>query len=165
MRSRPIILLIPKSSIIFVQAVPAAPTPATTAFISLASLLTTLRALINPAIITIAVPCWSSWKMGILSSSCKRRSISKQRGAAISSRLTPPKPGAIAFTVRIISSVSVVSRQIGKASTPPNSLKSIALPSMTGMAASGPMSPRPSTAVPSETMATVFFLMVKLWAS
>ena len=31
---------------------------------------------------------------------------------------------------------------------------------MTGIAASGPMSPRPSTAVPSETTATVFFLIV-----
>ena len=32
---------------------------------------------------------------------------------------------------------------------------------MTGMAASGPMSPNPSTAVPSLTTATMFFLMVK----
>ena len=34
---------------------------------------------------------------------------------------------------------------------------------MTGRAASGPMSPRPSTAVPSVTMATVFFLIVSSW--
>ena len=34
------------------------------------------------------------------------------------------------------------------------------MPSITGSAAAGPMSPRPSTAVPSVTMATVFFLMV-----
>ena len=53
-----------------------------------------------------------------------------------------------------------MSRQIGKASTPANSLNSIALPSMTGIAASGPMSPRPSTAVPSETTATVLRLIV-----
>ena len=63
-------------------------------------------------------------------------------------------------TVRTISSTSLVSRQIGKASTPANSLNSIALPSMTGMAASGPMSPRPSTAEPSETTATVLRLIV-----
>ena len=57
------------------------------------------------------------------------------------------------------------SRQIGKASTPANSLNSSALPSITGRAAAGPMSPRPSTAVPSVTMATVFFLIVSSWAS
>ena len=55
--------------------------------------------------------------------------------------------------------------QIGKASTPAKFLNSSALPSMTGMAASGPMSPRPSTAVPSETMATVFLRMVSSWLS
>ena len=44
----------------------------------------------------------------------------------------------------------------GKASTPASSLKSIALPSITGIAAWGPMLPRPSTAVPSETTATVW---------
>ena len=60
----------------------------------------------------------------------------------------------------MISSVSVVSRQSGHASMPANSLKSIALPSITGMAAFGPMLPRPSTAVPSVTTATEFCLMV-----
>ena len=49
---------------------------------------------------------------------------------------------------------------MGKASTPPNSLKSMHLPSMTGMAAAGPMLPRPSTAEPSDTTATVFCRMV-----
>ena len=72
----------------------------------------------------------------------------------------PPKVGAISSTALTISSGSWVSRQIGKASTSANSLKSIALPSITGIAASGPMSPRPSTALPSETTATVFFLIV-----
>ena len=72
----------------------------------------------------------------------------------------PPKPGAMRCTVSTISSASLVSRQIGKASTPANSLNSIALPSMTGIAASGPMSPRPSTAVPSDTTATVLRLIV-----
>ena len=47
-----------------------------------------------------------------------------------------------------------------KASTSANSLKSIALPSITGIAASGPMSPSPSTALPSETTATVLRLIV-----
>ena len=48
---------------------------------------------------------------------------------------------------------------------PPNSLNSTALPSITGIAASGPMSPRPSTAVPSETTATVFDLIVRFQAA
>ncbi len=79
----------------------------------------------------------------------------------MSSRLIPPKPGAIAATAATISSGSFVARQIGHASTPPNSLNSIALPSITGIAASGPMSPRPSTAVPSLTTATVLLLIVR----
>ena len=52
----------------------------------------------------------------------------------------------------------------GKASTSANSLKSIALPSITGIAACGPMSPRPSTALPSETTATQLALIVSVHA-
>ena len=99
------------------------------------------------------------------SSALSVSSMVKQFGAAMSSRLTPPNVGASRLTVSMISSGSLVSRQTGNASTPANSLNSSALPSMTGMAASGPMSPRPSTAVPSETMATVFFLIVYSCAS
>ena len=58
-----------------------------------------------------------------------------------------------------------VARQTGQASTPANCLNSRALPSMTGRAASGPMLPRPSTAEPSVTTATVLRLMVSLRAS
>ncbi len=104
---------------------------------------------------TIAVPCWSSWKTGMASASSSRRSISKQRGALMSSRLIPPNEGASALTTAMISSTSWVSRQIGTASTPPNCLKSTALPSITGIAARGPMLPSPSTADPSVTTATV----------
>ena len=43
------------------------------------------------------MPCWSSWKTGMSSSARSRSSISKQRGAEMSSRLMPPKPGAIAL--------------------------------------------------------------------
>ena len=64
------------------------------------------------------------------------------------------------MTVSMISSGDDTSRQIGKASTPPNSLNSSALPSMTGIAPFGPMSPSPSTAVPSDTIATVFLRIV-----
>ena len=119
-----------------------------------------LQAFSTAARTTTAVPCWSSWKTGMSSSSLRRSSISKQRGAEMSSRLIPPKAGAISLTVRMISSVSVVSRQIGKASTPANSLNRQHLPSITGIAARGPMSPRPRTAVPSETTATVLRLIV-----
>ena len=45
---------------------------------------------------------------------------------------------------------------MGKASTSAKALNSIALPSITGSPASGPISPRPSTAVPSVTTATRF---------
>src|SRR5450759_2077354 len=47
------------------------------------------------------------------------------------------------------SSTVPVSRHTGTASTPAKCLNSTALPSITGNAASGPISPRPSTAVPS----------------
>ncbi len=126
---------------------------------------TTVSALSSAASTTIAVPCWSSWKTGMSSSSCRRRSISKQRGEEMSSRLMPPKPGASAATAATIWSTSFVERQIGQASTPPNSLKSAALPSITGIAASGPMSPRPSTAVPSLTTATEFRFTVRFQAA
>ena len=51
------------------------------------------QALISAASVTIAVPCWSSWKTGMSSASCRRCSISKQRGEEMSSRLMPPKVG------------------------------------------------------------------------
>ena len=74
----------------------------------------------------------------------------------MSSRLTPPKEPASRATVLTISSTSLLRTQRGMASTPPKALNSTHLPSMTGMPASGPMSPRPSTALPSVTTATVF---------
>ena len=93
------------------------------------------------------------------------RSTSKHRGALMSSRLIPPNPGAMSCTVRTISSVSWLSRQIGQASMPANRLNRAALPSITGMAAYGPMLPRPSTAEPSVTTATEFRLIVSRRAS
>ena len=61
--------------------------------------------------------------------------------------------------------MSWVSSTTGQASTPPNRLNSAALPSITGIAAAGPMLPRPSTAEPSVTTATVLRLMVSRRAS
>ena len=150
---------------ISVHATPAAPAPTTTTVTSSGRLPTIRSALSSAASTTIAVPCWSSWKTGMSSSARSRRSISKQRGAAMSSRLMPPNVGAAALTNATISSTSLVAMQSGNASTPANSLKSIALPSITGIAASGPMSPSPSTAVPSETTATVLPLMVSVHAA
>ena len=143
-------------------AMPALPAPLITTRQSSFFFPVTFRALMMPARTTMAVPCWSSWKTGILRSSFNRVSISKHLGAEMSSRLIPPKAGAILTTVRMISSVSWVSRQIGTAFTPPNSLKRTAFPSMTGMAARAPMFPSPRTALPSETTATVFALIVYL---
>ena len=69
------------------------------------------------------------------------------------------------MTISTISSVSWVSSTTGQASTPPNCLNSAAFPSITGIAAAGPMLPSPSTAEPSVTTATVFRLMVNRRAS
>ena len=80
----------------------------------------------------------------------------------MSSRLIPPKTGAMSRTVSTIRSTSVVARQMGKASMPANSLNRSAFPSITGSAASGPIAPRPSIAVPSVTTATAFCLIVSV---
>ena len=67
--------------------------------------------------------------------------------------------------MRTISSTSCVSKQTGQASTSAKRLKSAALPSITGNAAAGPILPKPKTAEPSVTTATVFRLIVKRRAS
>ena len=72
----------------------------------------------------------------------------------MSSRLIPPKLLEIRWMVWTMVSVSLESMQSGNASTSANSLNSTHLPSITGMPAAGPMSPRPSTAVPSVITAT-----------
>src|ERR671914_637854 len=161
-RSQATIEVTPASMRILATATPAAPAPTISTSRSFISRPVSRQLLMSAASVTIAVPCWSSWKTGMSSESCRRCSISKQRGEEMSSRLMPPKVGEMRSTVSTISSTSFVLRQIGHASTPANSLKSIDLPSITGMAASGPMSPRPSTAVPSETTATVLALIVYL---
>ena len=141
-------------------ATPALPAPLTITLHSALSLPIILSALIVADNTTMAVPCWSSWNTGISSVSLSLCSISKHLGAEISSRLIPPKVGARYVTVLIISSVSCVSRQMGTALTPPNSLNSTALPSITGIAASAPILPSPSTALPSETTAIVLAFIV-----
>ena len=150
----------PAASRILDTAMPDAPAPQTTARISPSSLPTTRPAERSAASATIAVPCWSSCITGMSRAARSRSSISKHRGAEMSSRLMPPKLGASAVTTATTASTSVTSMQIGTALMPANFLNSSALPSMTGIAAAGPMSPRPSTAVPSLTTATVLPVQV-----
>ena len=63
--------------------------------------------------------------------------------------------GAIIWPKRTMSSGSLASISMSKTSTSAKRLKSTALPSITGLAASGPMSPRPSTAAVSYTHLTL----------
>ncbi len=94
------------------------------------------------------------------SRSSRSTNTSKHFGCEMSSRLMPPKPGWIRRTVLIMSAADLVFSMMGTASTPPRYLNSSALPSITGRPALGPMSPRPSPRVPSETTATVLPLLV-----
>ena len=59
-------------------------------------------------------------------------------------------------------STSLVSTQMGEGVHPPNSLKRAHLPSITGIPAAGPMSPRPSTAEPSVITATRLLRRVRV---
>jgi hypothetical protein len=104
----------------------------------------------------IAVPCWSSWNTGIRIRWRSFSSISKHAGAAMSSRLMPPNVGSSAATMstNLSTSFSAISRS--NTSISANFLNRHALPSITGLPAAGPMSPRPSTAVPLEITATRF---------
>ena len=72
----------------------------------------------------------------------------------MSSRLMPPKVGSSAATISTSLSGSVSSTSMSKTSMPANFLNRQPLPSMTGLPATAPMLPRPSTAVPFETTAT-----------
>ncbi len=84
----------------------------------------------------------------------------KHSGALMSSRLMPPKLGARKRTQLMSSSVSSVSTQMSTPSTSAKRLNRTALPSITGLAPSGPRLPRPRTAVPLLTTATKFPLAV-----
>ena len=145
---------------------PAAPAPDIAIRTVPSFLPTTRSALVSAASTTIAVPCWSSWKTGMSSRSRSRRSTSKHRGALMSSRLMPAEararsPGRCARSRRCPGCPGTPARR----RCPANRLNSAALPSITGSAAYGPMLPRPSTAEPSVTTATLFRLMVSLRTS
>ncbi len=129
----------------------------------LISLFVNSTALSSAAPEMIAVPCWSSCMTGMSSSSTKRRSISNASGALISSKFIPPKVGAIFLTVSTNASTSLVFTSISKTSIPAKILNSNPFPSITGLDASGPISPNPSTAVPLEITATKLALLVYLY--
>ena len=133
---------------------PAAPAPVCTILTSFAFLPITESALMKAAPRMIAVPCWSSWKTGIFMRSRSVRSTMKHSGALMSSRLMPPKLGSrlAMMSISFCGSDSLIS--MSKTSMPANFWNSMPLPSMTGLAASGPMLPRPSTAVPLVMTAT-----------
>jgi len=138
----------------FAQAMPAAPAPLKTTRTSSIRLPTISTALIIAAPEMMAVPCWSSWNTGMFICFFSVSSMKKHSGALMSSRLIPPKVGSSALTMRTISSGSFVFSSMSNTSTSANRLKSTPLPSITGLPASAPMSPRPRTAVPLETTAT-----------
>ncbi len=130
------------------QAMPAAPAPVEASLTLPMSLPTTASALITAAPTMIAVPCWSSWNTGIFTRCRNLRSTSKHSGALMSSRLMPPKVGSSAAMMSTSLSGSRSSTSMSNTSMPANFWNSTPLPSITGLAASGPIDPRPSTAVP-----------------
>ncbi len=77
----------------------------------------------------------------------------KHSGALISSRLMPPKVGSNEAMIFINCSSSVSLSSRSKQSIPANFLNKTALPSITGLAAKGPIGPSPRTALPFVTTA------------
>ena len=152
----------PSKIYILAQARAAEPAPETTIFKSSAFFPANSNAFNNAADDIMAVPCWSSCITGIFNSSTNLRSISKDSGAFMSSRLIPPKVGAMFFTVWINSSMFLVPISMSNTSIPAKILNNNPFPSITGFDASGPMSPSPKTAVPFDITATRFPFAVYL---
>ncbi len=138
----------PNLSSNFRQAMPEAPAPVVTIFTSLISFPTISSALSNAAPTIIAVPCWSSWKMGIFIRLRNFPSTSKHSGDFISSRLMPPNVGSRLAIMSTSFSGSFSFISISNTSIPANVLNKTPLPSITGFDARGPISPKPNTAVP-----------------
>ncbi len=78
----------------------------------------------------------------------------KQSGALMSSRLIAPKVGSSAQTMSASFTGSGSFSSMSKQSMLANFLNRTALPSITGLDASAPILPSPSTAVPLVTTAT-----------
>ena len=90
-------------------------------------------------------------------------SIPNASGAFISSRLIPPNVGDNDLTIstNFLGSFSFIS--ISNTSISAKILNNKAFHSITGFDASGPISPRPNTAVPFDITATKFPLFVYLY--
>ncbi len=131
-----------------------APAPLKTTLMSAIFLPVSSTALTSAAPEMIAVPCWSSWNTGMSSASISCSSTSKQSGALMSSRLMPPTVGSSILQKAMISAGVGAWMSRSNTSMSANALNSTPLPSITGLPASGPMLPRPSTAVPFDTTAT-----------
>ena len=157
--------LAPKETYNLVHEIAAAPAPLITILTFSNFFFCNSQALINAAEEIIAVPCWSSCITGIFISSFSLRSISKHSGALISSKFIPPKVGSKAFTIFTKSSTFLVSNSKSKTSISAKILNKIPLPSITGFPASGPISPKPKTAVPLLITATKLPLAVYLYTS
>ena len=125
-----------------------APAPLTTILTSPMSRPVRSSALIRPAVMMMAVPCWSSWKTGMSIASRRRCSMTKHCGALMSSRLMPPHVAPRKRTQLTNSSTSSVDTSRSMPSTSAKRLNRTALPSITGLEPSAPRLPRPSTAVP-----------------
>ena len=142
------------------QACAEAPAPLTTTLTFWISFLDISKAFINAAVVIMAVPCWSSWKIGISNSSFNFCSIIKQSGAAISSKFIPPKVPPIFFIVSIIESGLLLFISISIESISANLLNKTAFPSITGFDARAPKLPNPKIAEPLLITATKFPLLV-----
>ena len=95
----------------------------------------------KPCQVTTAVPCWSSWKIGISQISAGRLSISKASGCRDILQVNSAKlPGNQMGWFLRFHHILTFSIQSGKASTSPNVLNKTHLPSITGIPASGPIS-------------------------
>ncbi len=152
----------PSARYSFVQLTAAAPAPLTTIVMSSIFLPTISNALSNAAAEIIAVPCWSSCMIGMFIFLRSSVSILKHSGAFMSSRFTPPNVGSSALTILMNSSGSSWSISMSNTSIPANFLNNTPFPSITGLEASGPIFPKPSTAVPLDITATRFPLAVYL---
>ena len=87
-------------------------------------------------------------------------SIIKQSGAAMSSKLIPPKVLPIFFIVLMISFASLLSTSISIESISANLLNNTDLPSITGFEAKAPKLPSPRMAEPLLITATKLPLLV-----
>src|ERR671928_186382 len=144
-----------------VQAIAAAPAPFTTTRMSASLRPVISQALISPAAVMMAVPCWSSWNTGMFIRSRSVCSMMKHSGAAMSSRLMPPKLGSSSSTASMKRCASSVFTSMSIASTSAKRLNSTALPSITGLDASAPRLPRPRIAVPFHSAESYLARLIK----